>query len=172
MIRNRTWRAAAIGCVLAADLVVLLVCGARLPGFVPFALGLLAVATVWALARPAGSGALALVVVQVLCIGTVTGAPASTGGWALAAVAAAAVIVTHLALTLLGSWPRRADLPRETARRWVTQAAALVWVGITVAAVGAVAALTPQGWAPWLGAVALVLVAATTWQVRIATRRR
>jgi hypothetical protein len=51
------------------------------------------------------------------------------------------------------------------------QAAALVWVAIGAAAVGALATLTPIGWASWLAAAGLCLVAGLTWQVRAATRR-
>lgn len=171
MIRNRTWRAVALGTVLGADLVVLLVAGAALPAFVPFALVALVLTTPWALARPGGWGPLALVVAQVLCVGAVGASPSTAAGWALAAAAAAAVVLTHLALTLLGSWPRRVDLPRETVRRWAVQAAALVWVAIGAAGVGALATLTPLGWAPWLGAAGLALVAGLTWQVRAMTRR-
>ncbi|GAA4407941.1 hypothetical protein GCM10023168_24610 [Fodinibacter luteus] len=170
MIPHRTWRAAVVAAVAGADLVVLLVAGTSLPGFLPFLLPVLAVATLWAVARPSGWGPFALVVVQVLGVGA-TGSPLDTvAGWALAAAAGAAVVVTHLALTLLGSWPRRADLPHGTARRWSLQAAALVWVAVAAAGAGALAAATPQGWAPWLGAVALALVAGLLWQLRARTR--
>ena len=43
MIRNRTWRRALVATVLGADLVAVLVAGAHLPGFVPFAVGALVV---------------------------------------------------------------------------------------------------------------------------------
>jgi hypothetical protein len=171
MIRNRTWRRAMVGTVLVADLVVLLVAGAVLPGFVPLALGVLVVTTWWALARPAGWGAFALVVVQVLCATVPGGRPSSLVDWALAAAAGSAVVLTHLALTLLASWPRRADLPRATVLRWGGQAAALVWTAIGAALLGALATTTPLGWAPWIGAAGLGLVAGTVWQVRARTRR-
>jgi hypothetical protein len=171
MIRNRTWRSAAFCAVLGADLVVLLVAGSVLPGFVPYALGALVLATLWALRRPSGWGAFALVVVQVLVVAVPGSTPTSILGWAFTAAAAAAVVLTHLALTMLGSWPRRADLPRASAARWVGQAAVLVWAGIAAAGVGALASATPMAWAPWLGAVALGFVAAVIWQVRVATRR-
>lgn len=171
MIRNRTWRSAAVAAVLGADLVVLLVAGSVLPGFVPFALGALLLATLWALRRPSGWGAFALVVVQVLVVAVPGSAPDSVLEWAFTAGEAAAVVVTHLALTMLGSWPRRADLPRATATRWVGHAAVLVWAGIAAAGVGALATTTPMAWGPWLGAVAIGLVAAVVWQVRVATRR-
>ena len=170
MIPNRTWRAAATGTVLGADLLVLLVAGAALPSFVPFALVPLGVATVWALQRPLGWGPFALLVVQVLTVASPTAGPRSVVAWVLTAASATAVLVTHLALTLLGSWPRRADLPGETARRWLLQAAALVWVGVAAAGVGVAATSTPQGWAPWVAAVALGLVAGLAWQLRSATR--
>ena len=118
MIRNRTWRRALVATVLGADLVVVLVAGAHLPGFVPFAVGALVVGTLWALARPGGWGAFALIVIQVLTVGVPGGVPTSLTDWAMAAAAGSAVILTHLALTLLGSWPARADLPRATALRW------------------------------------------------------
>lgn len=171
MIRNRTWRRALVALVLAADVVVLLVAVAALPPFLPFALGALLVGTVWGLRRPGGWGGFALVVLQVLCVGVPGGVPTSLLGWALAAAAGSAVILTHLALTLLASWPARADLPRATAQRWGAQAAALVWVAIGAALLGALASGTPLGWAPWLGAIGLALVAATTWQLRARTRR-
>ena len=171
MIPARTWRRAAAGTVLGADLVVLLVAGSGLPGFVLLALPVLGVATAWALARPGGWAAFALLLAQVLCVAVPGGVPGELLDWALAAASAAAVLVTHVALTLLGSWPPRADLPHDTARRWALQTASLLWAGIAAAAVGAVATLTPMGWAPWLGALALGLVAAVVWQVRGATRR-
>lgn len=171
MIRNRTWRSMAISAVLAADLVVLLVAGSVLPGFVPFALGALLLATVWALRRPSGWGPFALLVVQVLVVAVPGATPDSALGWAFTAGAAAAVVVTHLALTVLGSWPRRADLPRATVARWAGQAAVLVWAGIAAAGLGALATATPMAWGPWLGAVALVFVAVVIWQVRVASRR-
>lgn len=171
MIRNRTWRRSLVGIVLAADVVVLLVAVAALPGFLPFALGTLLVGTVWGLARPGGWGAFALLVAQVLCVGVPGGVPRSLLDWALAAAAGSAVVLTHLALTMLATWPARADLPRATALRWGSQAAAMVWVAIGAALLGALASGTPLGWAPWLAALGLGLVAATTWQVRALTRR-
>lgn len=171
MIRNRTWRGVARGTVVAADLVVLLVAGAAVPSALPFALGVLVVATTWGLSRPGGWGGFALVVAQVLCVGVLSGAPEKALDWALTAVASAAVVLCHLALTLLGSWPTRTDLPEATALRWTGQAAVLVWVAVAAALLGALATRTPLGWAPWLGAGALALVAATVWQVRAGTRR-
>ena len=171
MIRNRTWRAGALGAVLGADLLVVLVGGSAVPSFVPFLLVALAGATLWALARPSGWGPLALLLVQVLGLGVSTADPRTVIAWVLTAASAAAVLVTHLALTLLASWPRRVDLPRETARRWVLQTAALVWVAIAAAGVGIASTTTPQGWAPWVGALALGLVAVLAWQLRAATRR-
>ena len=171
MIPNRTWRAGAIGCVLGADVLVLLVAGSALPLFVPFALLPLGAATAWAVLRPLGWGPFALLVLQVLALTAPTTGPRSAAAWVLTVASATAVLVTHLALTLLGAWPRRADLPRETARRWLLQTAALVWVAVAAAAVGLVATSTPMGWAPWVGALALTLVAGFAWQLRAATRR-
>jgi len=171
MIRNRTWRRAMVGTVLVADVVIVLVGGAGLTGFVPFALGALALATWWALVRPGGWGPFALVAVQVLCATVPAVTPTTLVQWALAAAAGSAVVLTHLALTLLGSWPARADLPRATALRWGGQAAALVWTAIGAALLGALATSTPLGWAPWIGAIALGLVAGTVWQVRVNTRK-
>jgi hypothetical protein len=170
MIRNRTWRSAVVAAVLGADLVVLLVAGSVLPGFVPFALGALALATLWAVRRPSGWGAFTLLVVQVLVAAVPGATPGSLLDWAFTAAAAASVVVTHLALAMLGSWPRRVDLPRATATRWAAHAAYLVWAGIAAAGVGALATATPMSWGPWLGAVALLFVAAVIWQVRAATR--
>jgi hypothetical protein len=171
VIPNRTWRAWAVGAVLGADGLTLLVAGSAEPSFLPFALGVLAVVTLWALRRPAGWGAFTLVLVQVLVIAVPTVQPRTALAWVLTAASAAAVLLTHLALTLLGSWPRRADLPRATARRWLVQAAALVWVGVAAALVGLVASSTPPAWIPWLAALALALVAGLAWQLRAATRR-
>jgi hypothetical protein len=171
MIRNRTWRRAMVGTVLVADVVILLVTGAALTGFLPFALVALVVATWWALARPAGWGAFTLLVVQVLCATVPAGTPQTLVQWALAAATGSAVVLTHLALTLLGSWPVRADLPRATALRWGGQAAALVWAAIGAALLGALATTTPLGWAPWIGAIGLGLIAGTVWQVRVNTRK-
>jgi hypothetical protein len=171
MIPNRAWRAGAVGVVLAADVLALLVAGSAEPTFLPLAFGVLAVGTVWALRRPAGWGAFTLVVLQVLVLAVPTAQPRTAVAWMLTAASAAAVLGTHLSLTLLGSWPRRVDLPRATARRWLLQAAVLVWVGVGAALVGLVASSTPQGWIPWLGALALALVAGLAWQLRAATRR-
>lgn len=171
MIRNRTWRRAMVATVVGADVVVLLVSGAALPGFVPFALVALLAGTLWALARPSGWAAFTLVLLQVGCIGIPGARPESALAWLLAAAAGAAVVLTHLALTLLASWPVRVDLPRATVVRWAGQAAALVWTAIGAALLGALATSTPLGWAPWLGAAGLALVAATVWQVRAGTRR-
>ena len=110
-------------------------------------------------------------VIQVLCATVPGGAPTTLVQWALAAAAGSAVILTHLALTLLASWPARADLPRATALRWGGQAAALVWVAIGAALLGALATTTPLGWAPWIAAIGLGLIAGTVWQVRVKTRR-
>ena len=40
-----------------------------------------------------------------------------------------------------------------------------------LALLGALATSTPLGWAPWIGAVGLGLIAATVWQVRAHTRK-
>lgn len=171
MIRNRTWRAWAVGAVVGADAVVLLVTGANVPTFLPFVLGALALGTLWALRRPGGWGAFTLLVLQVLGITLPTAQPRSALAWALTVASACAVIVTHVSLALLASWPRRADLPRETVRRWVLQTAALVWVAVLAAMAGLVASSTSQALIPWLGALALALVAGLAWQLRAATRR-
>ena len=54
MIPATRWRRAAGGAVVAADLVLVLLGGAVLPGFVPYAVVLLAGATFWGLLRPGG----------------------------------------------------------------------------------------------------------------------
>jgi hypothetical protein len=171
VIPNRTWRGWAVGTVLAADVVVLLVAGASLPSFLAFLVGPLAVGTVWALRRPSGWGPLVLLVLQVTGLVVPRVQPATVVDWVLTAGSAAAVVATHLALTLMGSWPRRADLPPATARRWLMQGAALVWVGIAAAGAGLLATATPQGWVAWVSALALALVAGLAWQLRGATRR-
>lgn len=172
MIRNRTWHRAMVATIVIADGVILLVAGAGLTGFLPFALGALVLATWRALTQPGGWGAFALLVVQVLCASVPGGAPTTVVHWALAAAAGSAVILSHLALTLLASWPARADLPRATALRWAGQGAALVWAAIGAALLGALATTTPLGWAPWIGATGLGLISGTVWQVRVNTRRR
>jgi hypothetical protein len=171
MIRNRTWRAWAVGTVLGADVVVLLLAGASLPSFVFFLVGPLGVATLWALRRPSGWGPLVLLALQVVGLVVPRAQPATVVEWVLTAGSAAAVVATHLALALMGSWPRRADLPPATARRWLMQGATLVWVGIAAAGAGLLATSTPEGWVPWVSALALALVAALAWQLRGATSR-
>jgi hypothetical protein len=171
MIPSRVWRRAMVATIVLADLVILLVAAVGVAAFVPFAAVVLALGTWWALVRPGGWGAFTLVVLQVLCATVPGGAPQSWAQWGLAAAAGCAVLLTHLALTLLGSWPVRAALPRETALRWGGQAAALVWTAIGAALLGALATATPLGWAPWIGAVGLALIAGAVWQVRVNTRR-
>lgn len=166
MIPATRWRRAAAGTVIGADLVIVLTVVAALPGFVPYAVGTLALATFWGLMRPAGWGALALVAVQVLAAAVPRGAPTTLADWAYAALAASAVLATHLACALLASWPEGAGLPVETARRWVGQGAALAATAVTGAVLGAVGTLTPEAWGPWVLSVALVLAAlvgATLW---------
>ncbi len=172
MIRNRTWRRAMVGTVLVADVVILLVAGAGLTGFLPFALVALAARHLVG-AGPTRRGGVRSRSWSCRC----SARPFPAGHretlvqWALAAATGSAVVLTHLALTLLGSWPVRADLPRATALRWGGQAAALVWAAIGAALLGALATTTPLGWAPWIGAIGLGLIAGTVWQVRVNTRR-
>jgi hypothetical protein len=153
------WRRAAAGTVLAADAVVVLAGAAVLPGFVPFALVLLAGATVWGLMRPGGWGAFVLVLVQALCVGVPRGAPVTLTDWAVSAVCAAAVLATHVSCALLAAWPAGAALPRETAARWLRQTGALVGVVLGATVLGLLFTATPYRWAPWILAVALTLVA-------------
>ncbi len=157
MIPARRWRRTAVGVVVAADVVLVLLGAAALPGFVPFAVPVLVGATVWGLLRPGGWGALALVVTQVLAVGIPRAAPESLPDWALAAVAAAAVLVTHLALALLAAFPPGAALPVPTLRRWARQAGLLGTLGGVAAGVGLLAGSTPAAWGPWVLAAAFLL---------------
>jgi hypothetical protein len=173
MIPATRWRRAAGGAVVAADLVLVLLGGAVLPGFVPYAVVLLAGATFWGLLRPGGWGGFALVLAQVLAIGVPRGVPATVGEWGVAVVSATAILLTHLALALLAAWPAGAALPRETAARWLRQGGGLVLTAVGAGALGVAGTSTPVAWGPWLLAVALVLLAAvgaTLWAG--AARRR
>ncbi len=109
---------------------------------------------------------------QVLTVGVARAAPASVTDWAVAAVCAALVLGTHVLLALLAAWPPGAALPHATAARWARQTGVLAAAGMLAAMVGALAAATPVGWGPWLGALALAAVAGSATQVGLATRRR
>lgn len=172
MIPAVRWRRSAQAMVVVADIVLLLIVVAQRPGGLPFALPLFVGATAWALLRPGSSGSLTLVVVQVFTVGTSRTVPASVTDWAVAAVAAALVLVTHLALALLAAWPPGAALPRTTATRWGRQAGLLAAVGGVAALVGSFATATPVGWGPWVGALALLAVAGTTTLIWLGVARR
>ncbi len=171
-VPSRVWRGAAVGVVVAADATVVLAGGSSLPGFIPFSGAVVLVATLAALRRPGGFGALGLLVVQVLAATVPWEVPSDLLDWALAAAASAAVLATHLSLALLAAWPVRADLPRATLARWLQQGAALTLLGVLAALAAALASRTPLGWGPFVGTTALVLLAALAWTVRLATRRR
>jgi hypothetical protein len=166
------WRGAAVGVVVAADVAVVLAGGSGVPGFIPFSAAAVVVATLAALRRPGGWGALLLLVVQVLAATVLWDVPNDVLDWSLAAAASVAVVGTHLALALLAAWPVRADLPRATVTRWLQQGAVLTLLGVVAALVGALASRTPVGWGPFVGMLALALLAALAWTVRLATRRR
>jgi hypothetical protein len=157
---------------VAADLVLVLLGGAVLPGFVPYAALLLAGATFWGLMRPGGWGGFALVLAQILAVGIPRGVPETVGEWGVAVVSAAAILVTHLSLALLAAWPAGAALPRESAARWLRQGGWLVLTAVGAGGLGVAGTSTPISWGPWLLAVALVVLAgvgATLWAG--ATRR-
>ncbi|MBD3783377.1 MAG: hypothetical protein IE926_10555 [Micrococcales bacterium] len=166
------WRRAALGVVVGADVLVLLVAGVALPGLLPFLVPLLVVATAWALHRPAGWGALTLLVLQVVGVGVAREAPVSLTDWALAAVTGAAVVGTHLALSMLAAYPPGAALPDAAVRRWVTQGFVVATVGGIAAGIGVVGSSTPAGAGPWVLAAAFLLVAGTAALVWRATRTR
>ena len=136
MTPARRWRRAAAGIVVGLDVVLLVLGAAAIPGFTPYALPVLAGATVWGLLRPGGWGALALVLAQVLTVTVPRAAPESVTDWAVAAVAAAAVLLTHLVLALLAAFPPGAALPGATLRRWGRQAGLLATLGGVAAGVG------------------------------------
>ncbi|WP_392545072.1 hypothetical protein [Oryzobacter telluris] len=171
-VASRTWRGAAVGVVAAGGVTVVLAGAADLPGFIPYSAIAVLLATLWAVRRPGGWGAFALLVVQVLAATVPWAVPTSLVDWALAAAAATAVVTTHLSLALLAAWPVRAELPRASLDRWVRQGAVLVLVGVVAALVGALASRTPISWGPFVGTLALLLLAALAWTVRLATRRR
>ncbi|NHA67282.1 hypothetical protein [Phycicoccus flavus] len=162
MTPARTWRRAAGGLVVLADVLVLLVAAAELPGLLPFSAPLLAAATFWALRRPGGSAGLALLALQALTLVVARSAPVTVTDWALAALSGTAVLLAHTCLSLLAAWAPGAGLPRATLRRWSGQAGVLAALGGAVAAVGALATATPQGWWAWTAAAALALLATTT----------
>lgn len=170
-IESRTWRRAAVGVVVAADVVVVLAGGASLLTFVPFSAGALLLVSVLALRRPGGHAAGVLLVVQVLAATVPSGVPDGALDWALAAAVGAAVISTHLALALLAAWPVRAVLPRATLVRWGRQTAVLALVGIVGALLGLAATVTPTSWVPWVVPPALGLLAVLGFTVRATTRR-
>lgn len=171
-VESRTWRRAAVGVVVAADVVVILAGGATLITFVPFAAGALLLCTLLALRRPGGHAASVLLLVQVLAATVPARVPDEVLDWALAAAVGAAVVSTHLALALLAAWPVRAVLPRATLARWGGQAAVLALVGIGGALLGLAATVTPMGWGPWMAPLALGLLAVLGFTVRASTRRR
>ncbi len=171
-VPSRVWRGTATGVVVLAGVVVVLAGGSSIAAFVPFSGGAVLVATVWALRRPGGWGALALLVVQILAATVPWGVPDSALDWALAAAAATAVLATHLCLALLAAWPVRADLPRATLVRWVGQGAVLTLVGVAAALGGALATRTPVSWGPVVATLALLALSALAWTVSLAARRR
>ena len=171
-VASRTWRGAALAVVVAAGVTVVLAGAADLPGFIPYSALVVLLATLWAVRRPGGWGALALLVAQVLAATVPWAAPTSLVDWALAAAAATAVVTTHLSLALLAAWPVRAELPRPTLDRWVGQGAVLVLVGLGAALAGGLASRTPVSWGPFVGTLALLLLAALAWTVRLTTRHR
>ncbi|MGG5260892.1 hypothetical protein [Phycicoccus avicenniae] len=171
MTPARRWRRGAVGVVVAADVLMLLLAALTQPWTgVVLALPLAAL-TFWALRAPAGWGALLLLVGQVLTVGLSGILALGLAGWALAAVAGLLLLVTHLALALLAAFPPGAGLPSATLRRWAGQAAVLAAGGAAVAVAGFVATRSPTSWGlPVLAAatVALAALAALTWR---STRR-
>ena len=171
MIPASRWRRVAAATVLVADALLVVRALPSGPDTVLAVAVVLLAATAWALWRPGGWGGHVLVVAQV---GSAVGgraAPELAGDWVLAAVAAAAVVVTHLVLALLAAWPPGAALPTSTARRYAGQAGTLVGLGAAAAAVSLVAAGTPPGWDLVLGAVAILALALVTAQLTVLIRR-
>lgn len=157
--------------VVIADLVVLGVAGALLPGLLIIAAVLLAAVTTWGLLRPGDWGGFVLVLAQVGLMVLAGSPPETLGDWVLATAAAVAVCATHLALSLLAAWPVRAALPTATALRWLSQAAFLAWAAILAAVLGAVATTTPLGAGPWVLAAGLALLAGVTVPLHRASHR-
>ena len=171
-VPSRRWRGTAAGIVCLSGAVVVLVGGSATVGIMAFTAVPVALVTVWALRAPSGWGALTLLVVQALAALVPWGVPRSTVDWALAAAAGCAVLATHLCLSLLAAWPVRADLPRQTAARWLRQGAVLSLLTVLAAGLGLLMSTTPTAWGPFVAASALIVIAALAWVVRIATRRR
>lgn len=166
MIAATRWRRATLAAIVGADVLLLLLVAGDLPGFLPFLLPVLAGATLWALGRPGGWGAFALVLVQAVGLGVGRGAPETVADWAAAALGAVAVLLTHLACSLRATWPPGASLPRATALRWARQAVGLALTAVAGAVVAASVTATPWQWAPWSlagGLVLLAVVGATFW---------
>lgn len=172
MIPAERWRPPAVGIVVGAALLVVLVGAAVRPVSVLFAVPALLVSLWWALRRPGGWGALALLVVEVLLLAAFLDAPGSVTDWAVAALCGVALLGTHLALALLAAWPPRAALPAATARRWLLQGAVLAAAGGVAAFLGVLGSVTPVAWGPWVGAGALLAVGLVAVQVGLVARRR
>ena len=168
---GRRWRGAATAVICGSGAVTVLVGGASTVGVTPFTAVPVAMVTVWALRRPAGWGAVALLVVQALAALVPSGVPTTVVDWALAAAAGCAVVCTHLCLSLLAAVPVRADLPRATAGRWIGHAALLSLATVLAALLGLLASRTPTTWGPYVATAALLALAALAWAVRAATRR-
>ena len=164
------WRRVSAGVVLLADAVVVGLSAPVSPATLAVSALAVLVATGWALWRPGGWGALALVTAQVWLVGA-RGVPVDVVDWALAALLAAVVLVTHVVLALLAAWPPGAGLPRETLVRTAGQTGALATLGGVAAAVGAVASFTPLGWDAWLAAAAVLLAAVVAAQLAVRARR-
>ncbi|MBR7742843.1 hypothetical protein KC207_05995 [Phycicoccus sp. BSK3Z-2] len=171
MIPARRWRPTTWAAVGGADLLVVLLAAPGSTGLVLTLVVLaLVVLTGWALWRPGGWGALALVVAQVWAAVATRPAPVTPVEWALVVAVATGVLVTHLSLALLAAWPPGAGLPRPTAARWGRQVGALALGGGLAAVVAAVASSTPLGWEVRLGAVAVLLLGVVTVQLAVAAR--
>lgn len=170
-VPSQRWRGAATAVVCVSGAVTVLVGGASTLGIMAFTAVPVALVTVWGLRRPAGWGAVALLVVQALAALVPSGVPTTLVDWALAAAAGCAVLCTHLCLSLLAAMPVRADLPRATAGRWLGHGALLSLVTVLAALLGLLASRTPTTWGPYVATAALLALAALAWAVRAATRR-
>ena len=172
MIRNRTWRRTMVGTVVGADVVILLVAAAALPGFVPFAArGPARWARCGRSPGPAGG-------VPSPCSCSRCSPPASPAA--------------RPSRSCTGRWPpppgRRWSSPTSRSpcsgpgrcaptsrarRRCAGRVRRPRWSGRRSVrpCSGRWPPATPLGWAPWVGAIALALIAGTVWQVRANTRK-
>jgi hypothetical protein len=166
VIPARRWRGLALAAVVAADLVVVLVVTLASPDVTLLAAPLLLAFTVRAAFAPEGWAPHLLVLTQVGGYAMAVTAPGTALDWAAAALTALAVLGTHLCLSLLAAWPRRAALPTATAQRTATAFAVLGSLAVLGGLVAALVQRTPDTWAAWLVPLAVAAVATLLWALR------